>query len=88
MVNYGVERLDLITAQMILDMGYSSELVAYLTSENVKLDEVKDAVEAVADKNIKVDALVGNILGSRPKVVGPTSPVEEQKSSGAEVGTE
>lgn len=93
MVTYPVERMDEVTVQMLMDMGFSSELQEYLTSQNVSKDEVVSAMESVEDKCLKLDALIGSIVMAR-SIVSPVAeevaPVvsEEQKSPVSEVTAE
>lgn len=93
MVTYPVERMDEVTVQMLMDMGFSSELQEYLTSQNVSKDEVVSAMESVEDKGLKLDALIGSIVMARSAVTQApeeAAPVvsEEQKSPVSEVTAE
>lgn len=88
MVTYPVERLDEVTIQMLMDMGFSSELEEYLTLNSTTKDEVVTAMEACEDKNMKLDALIGSIHMSKEQAPAVVPEAEEQKSPISEVTAE
>jgi len=73
--HYQVERYDEVTAKQMKEVGFDEGLVAYIGENGVSKDEMVLAMELAGDENMKVDALIGNIMSDRAKAMAAEAEV-------------
>lgn len=63
--SYNVERFDSVTFAQLKKIGFTSELLQFLSAYGISKDQVTEFCERAADDNLKLDVVVAGILNDR-----------------------
>lgn len=81
--HYNVERLELVTAKQLREIGFNDEMIDFLKPYEVTKDELVLAMESNYDENQMVETLISEILMARKQVadgaVAAVAPEHEEE---------
>jgi len=82
--SYNVERFDRVTHKQTKEIGFTSELLAFLAAYKITKDEITEVFERAGDENQTLETAMGEILqnrGGAPAAAVEQNAVEAEPAS-------